>query len=151
MKVAEAETYRSERLDPLGIVAGVCQEIGLAAYLDAQGPNSPRQMSVSTAVSANSETTARPRQLNSHRLRLHPRDRNPNASTAPSRSTQRVLSATSVIEKDAQHLSGLLGARIDIAMEIHAELPEGTSEHVVHTFNENCRALKFTNYGFEKE
>jgi hypothetical protein len=61
MKVAEAETYRSERLDPLGIVVGVSQEIGLEAYLDAQGPNSPRQVSVSTAVSANSETTARPR------------------------------------------------------------------------------------------
>jgi hypothetical protein len=31
---------RVERLDHLGIVAGVCQEIGLAAYLDAlAGPS----------------------------------------------------------------------------------------------------------------
>jgi hypothetical protein len=31
---------RVERLDHLGIVAGVCQEIGLAAYLDALASSS---------------------------------------------------------------------------------------------------------------
>jgi len=35
-------------------------------------------------------------------------------------------------------------------MEIHAELPEGTPEHIVRTVTENCRTLKFTNYGFEE-
>ncbi len=30
------DKYLNERLDHLGIVAGVCQEIGLAAWLDAQ-------------------------------------------------------------------------------------------------------------------
>ena len=34
----EAEAYVNERLDHLGIVAGVCQEIGLAKWLDAQEP-----------------------------------------------------------------------------------------------------------------
>ena len=33
-----AEQYVNARLDHLGIVAGVCQEIGLAAWLDAQEP-----------------------------------------------------------------------------------------------------------------
>ena len=33
-----SEKYTNERLDHLGIVAGVCQEIGLAAWLDAQDP-----------------------------------------------------------------------------------------------------------------
>ncbi len=33
-----AESYLNERLDHLGIVAGVCQEIGLAVWLDAQDP-----------------------------------------------------------------------------------------------------------------
>lgn len=33
-----AELYLNERLDHLGIVAGVCQEIGLASWLDAQDP-----------------------------------------------------------------------------------------------------------------
>ena len=36
--MAPEETYVNERLDHLGIVAGVCQEIGQAAWLDAQEP-----------------------------------------------------------------------------------------------------------------
>src|SRR5579859_4985395 len=43
---------RVERLDHLGSVAGVCQEIGLAGYLDAlAGPNQ-QQVSVGTATVA---------------------------------------------------------------------------------------------------
>jgi hypothetical protein len=39
-----------ERLDHLGIVTGLCQEIGLAAYLDAlAGPNA-QQVSIGTAT-----------------------------------------------------------------------------------------------------
>jgi hypothetical protein len=63
--------------------------------------------------------------------------------------TRAVRDATAVIEEVAQHLNGLLGARVEITMEIHAELPEGTPEHVVRTVTENCRTLKFTSYGFE--
>jgi len=47
-----AENYINERLDHLGIVAGVCQEIGLAAWLDAQDPNNRQQVSVGTATVA---------------------------------------------------------------------------------------------------
>src|SRR6266849_2623969 len=42
----------NERLDHLGIVAGVCQEIGLAAWLDAQEPTNRQQVSVGTATVA---------------------------------------------------------------------------------------------------
>src|SRR6266849_10913571 len=42
----------NERLDHLGIVAGVCQEIGLAAWLDAQDPGNRQQVSVGTATVA---------------------------------------------------------------------------------------------------
>jgi len=65
--------------------------------------------------------------------------------------TRAVRDATAVIEEVAQHLSGLLGTRVEITMEIHADLPEGTPEHIVHTVTENCRTLKFTNYGFEDQ
>src|SRR6266700_3657199 len=65
--------------------------------------------------------------------------------------TRAVRDATAVIEEVAQHLSGLLGARVEITMEIHAELPEGAPEHTVRTVTENCRTLKFSNYGFENE
>src|ERR1700693_1243177 len=40
------ERYINERLDHLGIVAGVCQEIGLAAWLDSQEPENRQQVSV---------------------------------------------------------------------------------------------------------
>jgi transposase len=46
------ESYVNERLDHLGIVAGVCQEIGLAAWLDAQDPSNRQQVSVGTATVA---------------------------------------------------------------------------------------------------
>jgi transposase len=41
-----------ERLDHLGIVAGICQEIGLAAYLDALAGPSQQHVSVGTATVA---------------------------------------------------------------------------------------------------
>ena len=43
---------RVERLDHLGIVAGVCQEIGLAAYVDELAGPSQQQVSVGTATVA---------------------------------------------------------------------------------------------------
>src|SRR3989441_11326109 len=50
--MSTAEMYTNERLDHLGIVAGVCQEIGLAAWLDAQDPGNRQQVSVGTATVA---------------------------------------------------------------------------------------------------
>lgn len=47
-----AEDYRNERLDHLGIVAGVCKEIGLAPYLDALAPSQQRVVSYGTATVA---------------------------------------------------------------------------------------------------
>lgn len=46
------DRYINERLDHLGIVAGVCQEIGLAAWLDAQDPGKRQHVSVGTATVA---------------------------------------------------------------------------------------------------
>jgi transposase len=50
--MSSEESYINERLDHLGIVAGVCQEIGLAAWLDAQDPTHRQQVSVGTATVA---------------------------------------------------------------------------------------------------
>lgn len=47
-----AEDYQNERLDHLGIVAGVCQEMGLAAWLDALAPNQQRVVRYGTATIA---------------------------------------------------------------------------------------------------
>src|SRR5262245_50195589 len=40
------------RLDQLGIVAGLCREIGIAAYLDARDEHTPERVSVGTATVA---------------------------------------------------------------------------------------------------
>jgi len=47
-----AESYMNERLDHLGIVAGVCQEIGLASWLDEQDPTNRQAVSVGSATTA---------------------------------------------------------------------------------------------------
>jgi transposase len=46
------EAYAAERLDHLGIVAGVCREIGLAEWLDAQDSQRHERVSVGTATVA---------------------------------------------------------------------------------------------------
>src|SRR5258707_5907899 len=48
----EQDAYVAERLDHLGIVAGVCREIGLAAWLDAQDEQSHERVGVGTATVA---------------------------------------------------------------------------------------------------
>jgi len=46
------EEYVNERLDHLGMVAGVCREIGLAEWLDTQEPGKRQQVSIGTATTA---------------------------------------------------------------------------------------------------
>ncbi len=47
-----AESYVNERLDHLGVVAGVCEEIGLAAYLDRLAGDTKHHVSMGTATVA---------------------------------------------------------------------------------------------------
>jgi hypothetical protein len=58
--------------------------------------------------------------------------------------------ASRIAEEVVQHLTGIVGANIEVTLEIHAELPDGASEKLVRDVTENCRTLKFTNYGFEE-
>ena len=51
-EAAGSEGYVAERLDHLGIVAGVCREIGLAEWLDAQDEQSHERVGVGTATLA---------------------------------------------------------------------------------------------------
>jgi Domain of unknown function (DUF4277) len=44
--------YQTERLDHLGIVAGVCREIGIAKWLDEQAGEQRRSVSMGTATVA---------------------------------------------------------------------------------------------------
>jgi len=50
-----------------------------------------------------------------------------------------------------QHLNSLIGADVEINMEISATIPDGIPENVERTVNENCQTLKFIQFGFEEE
>ena len=49
------------------------------------------------------------------------------------------------------HLSGLVGAKVRVTLEIDAEVESGVPDNVVRTVTENSRTLKFTSQGFESD
>lgn len=59
--------------------------------------------------------------------------------------------AGKIAEEVVQHLSGLLGSKVEVTLEIQAEIPAGVPENVVRTVTENCRTLKFKSHGFEDD
>ena len=71
--------------------------------------------------------------------------------TVPLDSTRVGRDASRIADEVISHLSGLVGARVTVTLEIAAEVPSGAPDHVVRTVTENSRTLKFTNQGFEKE
>jgi predicted AAA+ superfamily ATPase len=56
-----------------------------------------------------------------------------------------------IADEVISHLSGLVGAKVTVTLEIDAEIPSGAPENVVRTVTENGRTLRFTSQGFEKE
>ena len=71
--------------------------------------------------------------------------------TVPLDSARVGRDASRIADEVISHLSGLIGAKVTVTLEIHAEVPSGAPDHVVRTVTENSRTLKFTNQGFEKE
>lgn len=59
--------------------------------------------------------------------------------------------AARIAEEVIAHLAALVGAEVDVTLEIHARVPEGVPEHVVRIVTENSRTLKFNTHGFEEE
>jgi hypothetical protein len=59
--------------------------------------------------------------------------------------------ASRIADEVIAHLSGLVGAKVRVTLEVEAEIPSGASDQVVRTVTENSRTLKFTSQGFEKE
>jgi hypothetical protein len=56
-----------------------------------------------------------------------------------------------IAEEVIAHLAGLVGTTVTVTIEVEAAIPAGASDHVMRTVTENCRTLKFTSQGFEKE
>lgn len=66
--------------------------------------------------------------------------------------TERVgRDAGRIAEEVIAHLSGLVGAKVTVTLEISAEIPAGVPDPVVRIVTENSRTLKFSSQGFEKE
>jgi hypothetical protein len=59
--------------------------------------------------------------------------------------------ASRIADEVVAHLAGLVGAKVQVTLEIEAEIPSGAPDNVVRTVTENSRTLKFTSQGFEKE
>jgi hypothetical protein len=59
--------------------------------------------------------------------------------------------ASRIADEVIVHLSGLVGTKVTVTLEVQAEIPSGAPDHVVRTVTENSRTLKFTSQGFEKE
>lgn len=59
--------------------------------------------------------------------------------------------AARIAEEVIQHLTGLVGSKVEVTIEIQAELVEGASDKVVRDVTENCRTLKFKDFGFEDD
>ncbi len=60
--------------------------------------------------------------------------------------------ASEVAEAVVAHLNGLVGAAVEVTLEIHADIPDGAPEHVVRTVTENAAVLRFDpNSGFETD
>ena len=48
------------------------------------------------------------------------------------------------------YLAGIVGAEVQVTLDIQVVLPEGASDKLVRDLTENCRTLKFKEYGFEE-
>lgn len=59
--------------------------------------------------------------------------------------------ASHIADEVIVHLSGLVGTKVTVTLEVQAEIPSGAPDHVVRTVTENSRTLKFTSQRFEKE
>ncbi|HLH76048.1 MAG TPA: hypothetical protein VKV28_04490 [Candidatus Binataceae bacterium] len=59
--------------------------------------------------------------------------------------------AADIANEIVQHLLKQPGARVEVTLEIQAEIPTGATEDLTRTVSENCRTLKFRNFDFEEE
>jgi hypothetical protein len=58
--------------------------------------------------------------------------------------------ASRIAEEVVQHLAGIVGANVEITLEIHCDLPSGPTDKLVRDVTENCRTLGFSTFGFEE-
>ena len=60
-------------------------------------------------------------------------------------------SAGQIADEVIAHITGSVGTKVEVPLEIEGEIPTGARENVVRIITENSRTLKFVSQGFEKE
>ena len=55
-----------------------------------------------------------------------------------------------IMDEVIKHLTTILGANVRVTLEIQADIPTGVPDETVRTVTENCRTLKFDDFGFEE-
>ncbi|HEY8692086.1 MAG TPA: AAA+ family ATPase, partial [Chloroflexota bacterium] len=71
--------------------------------------------------------------------------------TVPLRAKLVTGDAGKIADEVIQHLTSLLGAEVEVTLEIQANVPDGVPDNVVRIVTENANTLKFTSQGFEEE
>ncbi|MDH2902311.1 MAG: DUF499 domain-containing protein [archaeon] len=59
--------------------------------------------------------------------------------------------AGKIAEEIVQHLQSILGSKVEITLEINANLPGGIPENIQRTIMENCKTLKFKQFNLEEK
>ena len=59
--------------------------------------------------------------------------------------------AGKIMEEVVKHLTTLYGADVQVTVEIEAKMPKGVTESTRRTVEENCKTLRFYDFGFEVE
>lgn len=69
----------------------------------------------------------------------------PNISFRSDRQLCRRMNAT------LSRISGIVGAKVKVTLEIEADVPEGVPDDVIRVVTQNSRDLKFDSQGFEAD
>ncbi|MEZ4632777.1 MAG: hypothetical protein R2880_19050 [Deinococcales bacterium] len=56
-----------------------------------------------------------------------------------------------IAQEVLQHLNALVGSELKLSLEIQASFETGVPEQAFRIITENCQALKFQSYGFERD
>lgn len=56
-----------------------------------------------------------------------------------------------IADEVIQHLTKLVGADVQVTLEIQAQLQDSASDKTIRDVTENCRTLRFDTFGFEEE
>lgn len=59
--------------------------------------------------------------------------------------------ASKIADEVIAHLTGLVGSKVTVTLEIEATIADGAPDNVVRTVTENSQVLKFKTHGFERD